>query len=277
MNSSWKHRCAVGAAAAALALILSGAFLTSSEGQPTASPLLQMPPAGEELHRLASELISLLAAVFCLWLIFSERITLLRVTASVTLLIWLSEAGVGIGMGDAPAAAAAVVHAFLAQLLMAATVVLALLTSSSWQSSSESPQETSSSFRWPARIIVVLILLQVLLGDAYRHQGMGVISHILNAMIVALAVFVVGMILTRKSSEPSILRSSAVALMIITGIQVMLGFAAFIMLLMMNVTHVAVVVISVAHVATGALTLAASAAFVMAAERSGKLPPKAKA
>lgn len=269
MNSSLKYHCAIAIAVATLALILSGAFLTSSEGQPTASPLLQMPPAGEELHRIASELISALAAAFCLWLIFSERITLLRVSAIAALVLWLSEAGVGMA-GPETSPALAVLHAFLAQLLMAATVLLALVTSPEWQASADTPQAGSSSFRWPARVVVVLVLLQVLLGDAYRHQTMGVISHILNAMIVALVVFVVGMILTRKLTEQSMLRSSAVALMIVTGIQVMLGFAAFIMLLMMKVTHVAVLVTSVAHVATGALTLAASAAFVIAAERRGK-------
>jgi heme A synthase len=269
MKTPWIHRCAVAVAVAALGLILSGAFITSSEGQPTASPLLPPPAAAVDLHRYAGDLVGLLAAGFCIWVILSERTAALRVTASVALLMWLAEVGLGHSTGGA-SPAVGVMHAFLAQLLLAATALLASLTSSAWQLSTDSPRGTALSFRWPARIIVVLLLLQVLLGDAYRHQTMGVISHILNAMIVALVVFAAGMVVTRKFSEPGILRSSAVVLMVVTGIQVMLGFAAFILLLMMRAIHISIILTSVAHVATGALTLAASVVFAMAAEQGGQ-------
>lgn len=267
MKTPWVHRCAVAVAVAALGLILSGAFITSSEGQPTASPLLPPPAAAADLHRYAAELIGLLAVGFCIWVILSERTATLRMTASATLFMWLAEASLGLAAGSP---AVGVLHAFLAQLLLGATVLLAFLTSSAWQLRTDSPQGASVSFRWPARIVVALLLIQVLLGDAYRHQSMGVILHILNAMVVALVVFSVGMVLTRKFSEPNILRSSAVALMVVTGIQVMLGFAAFILLLMMQVTHISIILTSVAHVATGALTLAGSAVFAMAAEQAGQ-------
>lgn len=263
VKTAWIHRCAVYLAVCTLAVILTGAIITSSEGLPSDSPLVRAPEWTSSLHWVAAVLVSVLTAGLCLWVIVKERDAWLRIAAGATLLVWLAEVALGVA-----ASPIGLLHAFLAQLLMTGTVALAVLTSAAWDSAADSAGELSgSSFRWLALAIVVLVLLQVLLGDAYRHRAMGVILHILNAMIVALVIFVSGMILTRKSPEPTMLRSAAGALMIVTGIQVMLGFAAFIMLLMLKATNISVVVVSVAHVATGALTLAASAVFAIVARR----------
>ncbi len=267
VKTAWIHPCAVCLAACTLAVILLGAIITSSEGLPSDSPLVRAPDWTSSLHLVTSILVSLLTVGLCLWLVVKERDSWLRIAAGATLLVWLAELALG-----ATASSVALFHAFLAQLLMTGAVLLAVLTSTAW----DSPGEISgSSFRWLALVIVVLVLLQVLLGDAYRHRAMGVILHILNAMIVALVIFISGMVLTRKSSEPTMLRSAAVWLMVITGIQVMLGFAVFILLLMLKATNISVVVISVAHVATGALTLAASVVFAIVARRDSGRPSTA--
>jgi len=100
--------------------------------------------------------------------------------------------------------------------------------------------------------------LQVLLGAAYRHGVMGFLLHILNALIVTIVVFVVCMRVLQQFSRHPFLQPAALALVIVTGVQVILGFVTFILLLMGAGSAIALLMLSVAHVSTGALTLAAS-------------------
>jgi heme A synthase len=61
-----------------------------------------------------------------------------------------------------------------------------------------------------------------------------------------------------KDPEHPALRPAAIALDVVTGLQVALGFATFIILILGS-DGAPLLFLSVAHVATGALTLAASA------------------
>jgi heme A synthase len=116
-------------------------------------------------------------------------------------------------------------------------------------------------------VIPHLALLQVILGAAYRHDLAGVLWHILNALVVAVVVMIAAMLVTRQfPAEPS-LRFPAVALAIVTGVQVLLGFATFTMLLIGS-QNSALLILSVAHVATGALTLAASVLLAIQVRRN---------
>ena len=63
--------------------------------------------------------------------------------------------------------------------------------------------------------------------------------------------------LVRQFPEHPTLRPAALTLAIITGIQVLLGFTTFMMLILFPETSLAVVITSVLHVTTGALTFAA--------------------
>jgi len=79
---------------------------------------------------------------------------------------------------------------------------------------------------------------------------------------------IVGVFATNQFPKHPTLRPIAILLMVITGIQVFLGMAAFFMRLM-NVTATTTwLVISVAHVSTGSLTFAASAVFAIEIRRN---------
>jgi heme A synthase len=107
----------------------------------------------------------------------------------------------------------------------------------------------------------VVVFLQIGLGAAFRHNAMGVIWHILNALIVLGVVLVAGIFVVRQHPEHPALRSSALALLIIAGMQVLLGFSVYLVLLMSSDNNTALIVTGVLHVANGSLTLAASVAF----------------
>jgi heme A synthase len=123
------------------------------------------------------------------------------------------------------------------------------------------------SLRTLTIVIPHLALLQVTLGAAYRHDLTGVLWHILNALVVAVVVMIAAMLVTRKFPAETSLRVPAVALAIVTGVQVLLGFATFTMLLIGS-QNSALLILSVAHVATGALTLAASVLLAIQVRRN---------
>ena len=82
-------------------------------------------------------------------------------------------------------------------------------------------------------------------------------------MIVLLLVLIVAVFLIRQFPEHPTLRPAAVALAVITSIQVMLGFTTFMMLILFPETSLAVMITSVLHVTTGSLTFAAGMALAI--------------
>jgi heme A synthase len=109
-----------------------------------------------------------------------------------------------------------------------------------------------------AFFLPAIVILQIILGAAFRYRAASVIWHILNAMIVLLSILIVCVFLVRQFPQHPSLRPSAIALGGIAGVQVMLGFTTFLMLLLFPESSPAVIIVSVVHVATGALTLAAT-------------------
>ena len=79
----------------------------------------------------------------------------------------------------------------------------------------------------------------------------------IGALIVALFIMIVGAFVSNQFPRHTTLKPIAVALMIITGIQVFLGMTAFLMRMMNVAGSTAWLVVSVTHVATGSLTFAA--------------------
>jgi heme A synthase len=166
----------------------------------------------------------------------------------------------------APARAAAFLHAVLAHALLSILVA----TSVGILAAGKTPDCVQDSSRVSLRTLAVatscLALLQVILGAAYRHGLMGMMLHILNALIVVILVVVVCLLLTRQFPEHPGLKPAAVALAVIAGTQVALGFATLIILLVGS-EGAPLMFTSVAHVATGALTLAASVVLAIQVRR----------
>jgi heme A synthase len=116
----------------------------------------------------------------------------------------------------------------------------------------------------------------VVMGAAYRHDLSGVMFHILNALLVGVVVLCICMLVIRQYPEHPLLRPTALALAIITGAQIFLGFATFIILLMVSGGSPALLVLSVSHVANGALTLAGSVALAIEIRSNLSVPAVAQ-
>jgi heme A synthase len=149
-------------------------------------------------------------------------------------------------------------HALLGQIFFASIVAIVVCTSENWR---RGPEFIEDSWRPSLKSLTIaipsILLLQITLGAAYRYRALGVIWHILNAMIVLLLILIVAIFLIRQFPQHRRLRPAAVSVAVITSIQVLLGFTTFMMLILFPETSLAVVITSVLHVTTAALTLGA--------------------
>ena len=106
------------------------------------------------------------------------------------------------------------------------------------------------------------------IARAMVRSALGVMPHLLGALVVALLIMIVGAFAMNQFPKHPTLRPAAISLMVITGIQVFLGMAAFIFRMMNITVTTAWLAISVAHVATGSLTFAASVVFALEIRRN---------
>lgn len=115
-----------------------------------------------------------------------------------------------------------------------------------------------------------LIFLQLMLGAAFRHQGFGIIPHVIGAGLVSVAIFwLLVKVLSDFRREPRLTRA-AWALTCLLGLQVFLGLGSYWEIWSnQNAPQPLppVVLVTTTHVAVGALVLAASLVLTYQAHR----------
>jgi len=250
-ENPWLHRFAILVALVALVAIILGAVVTSLE-RPIAATLAAEIPAAHSFESW-HQIIGALAAVLVIGLVIG-----IRNQAGV---IALAAGALDAALGFSSGASSSVLHALFAQIFFGNIVAFAVNTSTAWRRGPSPIDDTwKPSLRSLAVAVPVVILLQTTLGASYRYHTLGVIWHILNAMIVLLLNLIVAIFLIRQFPDHPTLKPAALALAVITGIQVFLGFTTFMMLILFPETSLAVIITSVIHVATGSLTFAAGLA-----------------
>lgn len=257
MRNPWLHRCAILLAVCTLIVIILGASLTSEirplPGAATSSPVVSAPGL-EQAHRIAGYAVALLTLGFAVWY------------SSLTGWIALAAVVVESVLGGVP-----IIHAWLSPIFFSLVVAVAVLTSKSWQ---EGPTPVASEWahlRTLELAIPIIVVIQIGLGAAFRDNSMGVLWHILNALIVLLVILIAGVVVLRQYPEHPSLRPAAIALLIITGVQVLLGFSVYMVLLVSSENNLGLIITGVLHVFNGALTLAASAVLTMQIHRNIKV------
>jgi heme A synthase len=265
MKNPWLHRCAILLAVFTLIVITLGASLTSEirplPGSSTTSADTAPPsaPSLEQAHRIGGYAVVLLTLGLAIWLSSLPGPRLPGWIALGTVIVESLLGGVPI------------VHALFSPIFFAILVAIAVLTSESWQSGPKVVESQWEHLRPVGIAVPILVVIQIGLGVAFRHNAMGVISHILNAMVVLLVILVAGVFVLRQYPEHPSLRPAALALLIITGVQVLLGFSVYLVLLMSSENNPGLIITGVFHVANGALTLAASVVLMMQMLRNLKV------
>jgi heme A synthase len=255
MKNSWLHRSAVVAAVLAFVVIGFGAYLTSTIRPlpgPNPGPV-GTAPVLYQMHIVLAGVLALLTLGLAIW--FSRMSGWIMCGAVIV------ESVLGF-------LAAPVLHAILAPLVFSSFVAIALFTSESWSQPPVPVPDLWPPLRNLSILAPVFLVLQISLGAGFRHNALGVWWHILNAMIVLLLIMVLGVCVLRQFPEHPTLRPAAVALLVITGIQVLLGFGVYMVVLIVSQNNLTLIISGMLHVLNGSLTLAASVVLALQLRRS---------
>lgn len=160
-------------------------------------------------------------------------------------------------------------HGLLGQVLLAGSIALVVASTASWM---REPQ-TVPDYGWPslrslAFTLPVLVALQVALGAAFRHRMLGLMPHIIGAMLVSLFIIMVGSFVLQQCKGHKVLTDTARGMMAVTFAQVFLGIAVYTVRAVPKIDPNAVLWIATAHVTVGALLLSASVVMGMQIRRN---------
>jgi len=215
----------------------------------------------EYTHRVFAAFVGCLTIGLAIWLWRAEKRPWMR---------WLGVAALGgviaqgilggltVRMFQPPSVSAA--HATLAQLFFSTIVAIAVFSGSWWGKSLPGVEDKGApSVRSLVVWTLFAVLVQLVLGAAFRHRGFGIIPHLVGAVVVTILIFMAAGALKRRFSNVQPLRNSARLLHILIGLQLLLGAGAYWSRL--YAAHFpqpipVMVTLTVVHTVTGALLLA---------------------
>ena len=271
------QRFAVALASCIFVLIVAGALVTSEDAGlsvpdwPTSfGSIYKIPPMVggvkfEHTHRMIAEGVGLLTIVFCVATFRADRRKWLRnlsLAAIGTVIAQGILGGLTVRMFLPWYISSA--HAGLGQTFFAIAVLLALYTGADWMGSAPESlnDELTPSTHTLSLLSIVAIYLQLFFGAAFRHSGMSILPHLVNAVLVSgVLAWTSVRVLSRYGHVPALRRPAAIMIGLLL-IQLGFGFAAYLTRVVWGKNAVqplpSMVSTTVAHVAIGALLLATS-------------------
>jgi heme a synthase len=159
----------------------------------------------------------------------------------------------------APSIVLAIVHGTVGQVFFAMTVAIAVFTSTAWKRShTPSVRASAATDRALAALLVGLLIVQLVFGAILRHIAGGLFIHLAMAVIVILAAVNAGGRAWGIYVDQSILHRLGRVLLLLAGVQVLLGIAAYIAAGATSGIQprpAVDVIVTTAHQASGALVL----------------------
>jgi len=268
------YKFAVATSCCTVLLLMAGALVTSNNAAdsvpdwPLAYGKIIPPLVGgvrfEYTHRVLAGLVSVLALILAIWVTRVDRRPLAKRLSWAALALVIAQAvlgGIRVLVGHPALSATA--HATLAQIYFLTIVGLSIYLSPWWQGDHPQLDDASSpSARSLALWTTLAILVQLVLGAAFRHGALGIQPHMMGAGILIVLVILTGRTVKKRFKQVRELRLGVVFLHAFFGTQLLLGGAAYWAIMTARddfQPSLLYVVLTVAHVLGGALTLAASA------------------
>lgn len=280
------HAAALVLAFCTFVLIVAGALVTSHDAGlsvpdwPTSfGSLYKIPPMVggvmfEHGHRMIAQVIGLLTIIVAVWTQKVDQRPWMRSlgwTALGTVIAQGILGGITVLFYLPPAVSTA--HATLAQTFFCIVVAIAMFTSRAWV---ESAPATVSQNERPTLITlttlsVLAVYVQLILGAAFRHNGMKILWHLCTAAVVTfILLWTVVRVLSHYSHVVQ-LRKTALFMMVLLMTQLALGFAAYLTRVEWSKDApqplISMVASTVSHVAVGALVLATSVVLAIQTRR----------
>jgi cytochrome c oxidase assembly protein subunit 15 len=256
---------------------VAGALVTSNNAGlsvpdwPTSfGSLYRMPPMVggvkyEHGHRMVAEFVGLLCIIFAIWTWRVERRRWMRNLGVVILLAVIGQGILGgITVLKLLPWEISTAHATLAQTIFGAMVAMALATSRGWLEAKpcEVADTATPSLQTLSTLGVIAVLIQLILGAAFRHSGIRLLPHVICAGVVTLLLMWTTIRALPLSARVPKLAPPAKIVLSLLVLQLILGFGAYVARVQWSADApqpLAVMVLTtVAHVATGALLLAAA-------------------
>jgi cytochrome c oxidase assembly protein subunit 15 len=272
--NAWLHGYAIFIACATFLLIIAGGLVTSNDAGlsvpdwPTSFGTFRMPRMVggvlyEHGHRMIAATVGLLTVILAVWAWRREPRRWVRRLVGVAVLTVIAQGVLGgITVLFYLPVVVSVGHATLAQTFFCIMVSLALFTARDWRWDEPRIEDLAApSLRHLAVATPGAIYIQLILGAAFRHNGFGILPHIVVAMVVTLLVtWMATRIFSRFSTEKRLVHAMGLLLGLVI-VQVFLGIVAYVMRLASRDAPQPlppVVNVTTAHVAVGALVLASS-------------------
>ncbi len=146
---------------------------------------------GYELaHRILAAVVTLLVLCLFVWILVGERRGWIKWVGAVAFVLVLAQAGLGglrVSSNSSDSPPIAMLHAFLAQIFLGVIVSLTVFTSPGWVRAGELrsgfPKAPKPLVFFITTAATAALVIQVMLGAAYRHRLIGVPSHVAGAIV----------------------------------------------------------------------------------------------
>ncbi len=242
------YRFCILLAAASLLLVVSGGVVAGGV-------------APEQFHEILGSLVGLLTIGLLIWLWRVDRRPWLRwLGVGAFLLVALQGILGGLTLLSGLPASLSILHACAAQLFFALVAAIVLATSPSWQEGVALEASRRPPLRFLALATSAGVLTQVALGAAYRHGALGIMPHLIGAVVATGLVLLVSMIVLTQYGDCRPVARPAKRLLVITLHQVVLGVLAYFAGIINRGATLGGLLapsLAVIHIVVGALMLAA--------------------
>ncbi|MFQ5571291.1 MAG: heme A synthase [Rhodothermales bacterium] len=228
----------------------------------------RLPILAEHGHRLLGALVGLFTVLLALWTWRADERRWMRILAFAALALVIIQGVLGGLRVIWVSLDLAVVHALAAQLFFSLLVALALFTSDGWLRAEDVPEPSPRTKRLGQLAVasVVALYVQIVLGALLRHPGAGIDLlfggiHATGAFLVAGLVFAVFVHIRKHFEASRLLNRGAWVMLGSVAVQFMLGFTAFIVLLVESQTaqrSALQVILNSTHLVVGALLMASA-------------------
>jgi len=267
------HRFAIATCGCTVLLLMAGALVTSNDAAdsvpdwPLAYGKIIPPLVGgiryEFAHRVVAGMVAILTTILAVWLARSAKGKLLRQLGWAAFALVVAQAGLGalrVVFHHPPLIAT--IHATVAQIFFMTTVALVYYTGAGARTDTQATEDSGSpQLSTLGSWTTAAILVQLVLGAAFRHGAFGILPHLIGAAVVTLLVIWTGRAAKSRFRQVPEIRRGVIFLHSTFGTQILLGFGAYwAVAKAINEAQPTMpyVVLTVAHVLVGALVLAAS-------------------